>query len=427
MNNDQSGPTSQDQPVMQPEQTSAPVPGKSKKKLLLLILLLLVIAAAALYLFVFKQADEKPAAGNQSAQSQQSADTDHRFYYTELPDTVVFYSPGNNDSESVKLSLNNDRVLLSHVSYTNQSVQVSDDGKSIFYLSGTPKPGVWHVEPELENTIISVFKDGQETKLVELSAEGGQGIDDWVISPDGAVLYYLVTTANKGNLNLRMLTLESKEDVLVKAGVLEPGTRLNPMFVTAEGDLFMYISPNYTLTEHKVQDGKYSTRELGPLGCDCMLEYPQAISPDGTKLLLEEQTSGEDPSDFIYYIRDIASGKLTEIGRPETNLQRVAGLWSPDSKQLAFDTAWFGNAPDTFSLRAVLLDLESAQTVDIYQGTDSADRVTVLGWSPDGRYLAFTHGEQSIVKFYDIANKSVIGNTLNAANITSSDHSYGWL
>jgi Tol biopolymer transport system component len=310
----------------------------------------------------------------------------------------------------------------------NMNVQLRDNGHKIFYLSEKPKAGAimgGEGEPERDSTIISVFENDKETKLVELKATTGQSIVDWLVSPDSTKIYYLTQDSDKGNINLHMLSISDKKDTVIKANLAEPGTINNPLFMTRDRTLLIYSGgENYELTEHKVTAAGYSKRDLRA-PCKCILNYPQAISPDGKKLLLIEQTSGEAPSDFIYYVLDTLTNKNTKIAKSTTNEQWASSIWSPNSDSIFYSTASFGDTPSTFKPRLEMIGINNKKPKSVIKDElRSKDQVSALSWSPDGRYLVYSQNDK--VRFYDMETGKILSNSINSESFATSDKSFGW-
>ena len=78
--------------------------------------------------------------------------------------------------------------------------------------------------------------------------------------------------------------------------------------------------------------------------------------------------------------------------------------WTPDSKTLAFDTTYFGQGDGAGEeLKLVAVNVETnAQTIlaesTVSSGLSGA--LLALGWSPDGKKLAYIGG--SSLKYYNI-------------------------
>jgi len=109
------------------------------------------------------------------------------------------------------------------------------------------------------------------------------------------------------------------------------------------------------------------------------------ISPDGTKLALEQSSLGPAAHDGFVVI-DMANGTITELARGDRQPD-VLPAWSPDGAQIAFarrtttpgspdDGLWVINA-DGSGIRRVL------------PGSCCAQVTAVYGWTADGAGIAF--------------------------------------
>lgn len=423
-------------PAVQPEEANLPLKKPRRKLFVILgIILLAIIAGGAATYYLMSENKSVPVGDRQSALYQSSAEQNAKFYYTSNTDgsnKVVVYDPASDTKETLaELNLDNDRFINTSVAGTNQNVQIAAKGQKIFYASVVSKPGFiegGEGEPPRDRELISIFEDGQETTLLDIKVNGddfrtGVSIEDWVVSPDGSVVYYLVATPNKGDPELHMITVSDKKDTLIKAGLLVEQTTSTPLHVMPDGTLLLYaFVPGYKLDEHKVVNGQYSTKSLGEMGCNCMLEWPQALSPDGKKLLLGEQSSGSNPSDFTYYVFDIATEGIAAISNPLTNLSWYSSYWSPDSTHVVHGISNFGEAADFKpKIEIVSTSNKTTQTL-VGEGKQSSP----AGWSNGGRYMVFTEGKK--FKFYDFYTESVLDNSIETdVDFGGSDQSWGWL
>jgi Tol biopolymer transport system component len=328
---------------------------------------------------------------NQASVTNPSQKAVSKFYYTD-GNKVISYNPVSGEQITTTLPLTDERFITSWSAGTNMTVQTANDGKDIFYSSAKPKQNATDTslgEPERESSIISVYKNGAETQLVDIAADDGQNIIDWAVSKDGSKLYYIIQKSNKGNLDLHAVTVSNKQDKLVKSDISEPGTINNPLFLTNDGTLLVYSADSYTLTEHKVTQGlEYSSKALGK-PCECSLDYPQAISPDGKKILLEDSTSGETPADFTNHVFETALNKKTILSGPKTNVQWATSIWAPNNTSVLYSTAPFGDTPDSFKGKISVIGIKDKKEKNIVTAKDSKDTLQAVSWSPDGRYIVF--------------------------------------
>lgn len=352
-------------------------------------------------------------------------------YFTEI-DHLITYNPATNQQKLITLNLSENRYLSSNSAGINDSVQVKDKGNKIFYISNKPKAGAnlnGEGEPEIESVILSLFESNQESKLLELKTSQ-LNIIDWVADTTGQNIYLLSQEPNKGKINLNKLVVQGKHFSTIAADVIEPGTVNNPLFITDNGALLFYSSGgNYSLTQHKYQNDEYSTKILGAI-CNGMLEFPQAISPNGKKLLLEESTNGELPSDFSYNLIDVEKSSCRKISQPTTNTQNLRAYWSPDSSKIVYSTALFGEYNSDFRPNIVLLDIpKNKSEVLINGGPGDSDPETglslmVLSWSPDGRFITFYQGGE--LKIYDVIKNKILEKSLGNTGYNINTESLGW-
>ncbi|MDQ2952280.1 MAG: hypothetical protein M3R54_08455 [Chloroflexota bacterium] len=108
------------------------------------------------------------------------------------------------------------------------------------------------------------------------------------------------------------------------------------------------------------------------------------ISPDGTKLVLQQSLLGTAAHDGLVVV-DLVNGKITEILRGDMQPDLMPA-WSPDAARIAFtrrlttpsspdDGLWVANADGTGVRR-------------VFTGACCAQQTTVYGWTVDGSGIA---------------------------------------
>ncbi|MGZ6005427.1 MAG: hypothetical protein ACXWLH_04725 [Candidatus Saccharimonadales bacterium] len=395
--------------------------GFSAFETLLVLLVLVIVGALSWYAYLHQ--------GGKSVISKisKSQPASH-FYYTENSGTVVVYDPVTAKKTTIKLTLDENRFFSSFGTSNNKNVQLSSNGQEIFYLSTKPKPGFvagGEGEPEHDSTILSVFADNKETKLITVKATAGLTISDWIVTTDGATIYYLEQQPDKGNTDLHSFDVASKKDTTIKANVAEASGINNPIRLAYDGTLVFYSNgDNYYLTRHEVKANFYDSKKLGA-PCNCGLAGSQPISPDsGEKLILEVQSSGEAPSDFTYYLLDVARNKKTQLAKLPTNTMWLSPIWSPNAQNIVYATASFAQE-STFKQKLEVINLKNLKTKSIVDTELTAkDNVAPMSWSPDGRYIVYSNGNK--VKFYDVKTGKTLDSSLDAESISSGDQSFGW-
>lgn len=142
----------------------------------------------------------------------------------------------------------------------------------------------------------------------------------------------------------------------------------------------------YFLTRSK--GSAYSNLNVMPLTSYPGAEMYPSFSPDGNEVVFA-WNGGESGLDFDLYRKQVGSEKamrLTEIQAP-----RIAPAWSPDGHYIAYIRARSGEQDGLFlipSLGGPPRKLSEVSTA-VYE-------VPSLGWSPDGKWLAFPGRETSV-------------------------------
>lgn len=403
--------------------------GWKRALLTLLVIVLLAAAAAALYLFVLKKDKaEAPAVVSTTSQSilpKAIVGTPvSTFYYIENGTNVTTVNLTSGKTDSLKLKLDDERFLQPNDAPYNNTVQIVDKGQKVFFESSKPKLPITEGEgePIITSVLLSAWQNDSETKLAEFKMADGVELTSWIVTKDGSTVYYLTRPASKATgFNLYSLAVESKKTTLIKEKIAAGDSAgVNaPLSLTPTGRLLLFSNDgSYALTEHVVTEGAYSEKALGNPGCNCMLEYPQPVSSDGTKLLLQEQTSGTVPADFNYYVFNLTNSKLQKIAGPLRNEEWRATLWSPTGTQVMYDTASFDQKAG-YVPKIVLRNVTDGKESPLFSG--GATR-SLLSWSPDVRYVAYTQDDK--IQLFDLINQKQLGVTVPTNNVSA--YGYGW-
>ncbi|WP_353829210.1 hypothetical protein [Agromyces sp. SYSU T0242] len=94
-------------------------------------------------------------------------------------------------------------------------------------------------------------------------------------------------------------------------------------------------------------------------------------------------------------------------------------VWAPDGRSLIVDRGWcgIGGCGGLASVGSVLVDVEHARTVEV------PPEISVLGWSPDGRWLAFTDAQ-------GVSGRSLVvvpAGHLDESSFTDPEERAGWI
>jgi WD40 repeat protein len=113
-----------------------------------------------------------------------------------------------------------------------------------------------------------------------------------------------------------------------------------------------------------------------------------AFSPDGTRIAAIRTDAGTGNQDV--WVVDIATGKGAAItGQEDTS--KVAPVWSPDGKQIAYITATDNG--QVISRKAS--DGSGAEEI-LYRNHRGAPGLFITDWSPDGRFLCLWAGNDTM-------------------------------
>lgn len=412
-----------------------PKPSKKKPILIFIAIIVLIAAAVGAYFLFFKDTPAKSVPQNSQTNSQQTSKT--KFYLSSSPSSVKIYDSQTNKVTTQEHS-KQDSYNANDIS-GNFGLQFSKDGSKVARAVVKHK-----VEPPTEGpqateyTKIIVSADNKDDEVLMLMSPAT--LLDWILSPDGMTIYYIKVTP-KGQNNspsdssdLRKIDIATKKDTLAKENVVDATAIKLPLTVNSKGDLLFYTSLAYKITQHKYDGRVYVEKDLGTKHCkdEPSLSFPQPASPDGKSLLLGCLVD----SKFAYYILDIASSKASESYVLDKSTEALrAGYWSPDSKQVAFDVSAYGREGQEeigFKNRFEILDVATKKAklgfsdpAPSINAEDYASHfVSLLGWSPDGKYIAFENANK--VKIYTVAMGEIQDSGIVLESPVDSNTFFGW-
>ena len=238
------------------------------------------------------------------------------------------------------------------------------DGKRFLFMSRKPSPpGRLAVE-------VGSVEGGQRTRLVESSTGG--------VFARGRLYFVRETTLLAQAFDSRTLTV-SGDPVPVAEGVWRNlNTDGLTAFSVAEDGTLAYRGGG--LLQGQLTWLDRQGRPLGTVGPPAILGSMD-LSPDDRRVLAEIVDPVRDTS--ALFVLDGATGMTTRVSFGTGN--QVAGLYSPDGRQIAF--SWDAQGP--FDLYRREVGSAGEPTPLLVSGVWKYPE----SWSPDGRFLSYTQSE----------------------------------
>lgn len=407
---------------------------KKKSTIILLILLLLLAGGLAAWMLLKKDATEPSKKPSSKAKTSDTVEAFPYFYLGADTKSISVYNPKTKAKTSIAISAGEGEALLSSSISSNKSVQISADGAVVAWAT-EKQTNCGEGGCEITDTHIYVKVGGETEQLVKVSQP--QMIDDWLVSPDGKTVYYLVNqdSTKAAAYDLHKVTVADKKDTLVKKTVFDPATtNKTPMFAVGNNALRIYDN-QAGIIEYRYDGTDVTTKKLAvdSFCDDCRVEYGQPLSPDGKKLILE---SGNTSGTFSYYLLDIDTITNKQIVKTAKTTEQLLGVyWSSDGTSIAYDITANGSAGQndtSLKFRFEMYEIASGKTTvgfsDTSPGVNGPNYnnhfVTLLGWSLDDDYIALLNND--MVKIYDVAAADTADSGVATDSPISSNVGYGW-
>ena len=307
---------------------------------------------------------------------------------------VVRYVPGNHHW---RLEYPVGKVLFDSINWIS-SPKISPDGKMVAFSDHDNPNG------DDEGSVAVVGPDGHEKKL----SSGWSSIEGILWSPSGNEVWFSAANASSSH-NLRGVTLGGKLRTIsdVPGGMWIEDLR---------NGVALVVTHLTRLNIRGMAPGGKEERELGWLGWSFLRD----ISPDGTKVLFEEQANGGGPN-YTVFLRNTDGSPPERIGEGEGLTVSPDGRWvitkpnhggplslvptgAGESRQLTHDNISYDAVrflPDGKQLLAVGIEQgHGARDYLIDTSTGDAKPVTPEGisgvhFSPDGRLVAVSGADGS--------------------------------
>lgn len=266
---------------------------------------------------------------------------------------------------------------------------------------------VW--SPDGSQIAFTTFVEGVGVRLYAINADGSDprllaelppsravrlAIDDVNWSPDGARIVF--SYVERLNADVYVVDADgSNLTRLTDSEYYESGPILSP-----DGSRIAYLMDPGSSSYFDVMVMNADGSDARNLTDDPQhLELPYDWSPDGSKLVIRSDATGDDE---LYLINIDGSGltQLTTLGGDVGDAQ-----WSPDGTQIVF-RAGRDERESTWNIYRI-----NADGSGLIQLTTGLDGAHCPVWSPDGRWIAFVGGGDLLNKHLYVMNADGSGLT----------------
>ena len=253
--------------------------------------------------------------------------------------------------------------------------QWSPDGRWIAFVA-TPADG--------RTDIFGVSSDGAETRQFVATASG-ESAPRW--SPDSSQLLFLSDA--EGPDRLMVIDLESGE-----IRTISDTPASDPQW-SPDGESIAFVSDPLPNDDRRDNEDIFvvpaeggPTRLLTP-GTQRYRDYAPSWSPDSTRLAFVSERNG------FSNLYTIGLDGRNRTPLTDTELDQHRPRWSPDGRSIAFVQV------EDFEFHVWLIPAGGGRPIQVSDraGTNGGFQrpnqgpAGTLGWSPDGRFLAFTHSD----------------------------------
>jgi prepilin-type N-terminal cleavage/methylation domain-containing protein len=370
------------------------------------------------------------------------------FYYTEermvnedeYRVAIHFIDPKTLDKSSSELT--NKYPMSGGGAGSNQPLQLNNSGKVVAYATSVPgvETSGRYIEENDQSYTLTVGTLGGEMKNV-VEGKKPYDINDWLLTHDGMHIVYIeeVKKEDKTVDPATLYVYEVATGETKRIGeVNHSSVRLNSLLKEVEGEsqvrFYSSLDPGIVETTYDFTKNDLSERTvLAADKCDSWCSPPRgALSPDGTKLLVELGGGHNKPS--ILKILDLKTNKFTNLleQKPEGNYFANMGTWSPNNNNMVVTSSPWGDGPADFEYQFIVADIRTGSgeisMSDKKQNKDDWQvGFSTFGWSPDGSLIAF--GKRGVLGFYNVTNGKTTQTDLKSEEslFALSTDNVGWV
>jgi len=236
------------------------------------------------------------------------------------------------------------------------------DGRHVLFTAGPPVDGSWY-DAEI---VAQSLDTGERHMLIKGGAQAHYVAPGYIVYARAGTLY-AVTFDEKA---VRVIG----PPIAVLEGIHEnPGHGTAQFVVSANGTL-AYVTGGLESTEVVWVSRQGAIKPLMPEERR-LVDQPR-LSPDGRQLALN--VSEGDDSTFVY---DLAERRLSRV---TSGTNHLSPTWTPDGRQIT--------TVKTIGGEIVSTNVDRSGTSDVLY-RDAEVQASPSSWSPDGRLLLFTRGE----------------------------------